>query len=63
MRNFILIATVVFFSNACSMVKSQNSIQEDLSYKEKATALIESIETGDPEPIAYINPEKYNSTT
>lgn len=30
-----------------------------LSNKEKAIALIESLQTGSPEPIGYINPEKY----
>ena len=30
-----------------------------LSNKEKATAVIESLETGNPEAIAYINPNKY----
>ncbi|MEM7574039.1 MAG: nuclear transport factor 2 family protein [Bacteroidota bacterium] len=31
----------------------------ELSNKEKAIALIESLETGDMEPVSYINPEKY----
>lgn len=31
----------------------------DISNKEKAVALLKSIETGDHQPIAYINPNKY----
>jgi predicted SnoaL-like aldol condensation-catalyzing enzyme len=33
--------------------------QITMSNKEKAIAVIESIETGTPEPISYINPNKY----
>jgi predicted SnoaL-like aldol condensation-catalyzing enzyme len=31
----------------------------NLSNKEKVVALLTSIETGDPQPVAYINPNKY----
>lgn len=31
----------------------------DISNKEKTVALLHSIETGDPEPVGYINPNKY----
>ena len=31
----------------------------DISNKEKAVALLHSIETGAPEPVGYINPQKY----
>lgn len=31
----------------------------NMTYTEKAVALIESIETGNPEPVSYINPNKY----
>ena len=31
----------------------------ELSNKEKAVALLKSLQSGDPAPIAYINPEKY----
>jgi len=33
--------------------------KKTMEYKEKAVALIGSIETGEQEPIGYINPEKY----
>ena len=38
---------------------SQFATQQDISNKQKAVELITSIETGDPAPIAYINPNKY----
>ncbi|NGN98386.1 SnoaL-like domain-containing protein [Grimontia sp. S25] len=38
---------------------SAQSASESLSNKDKAVALISSIETGDPAPIAYVNPNKY----
>nr|WP_284300324.1 hypothetical protein [Thalassotalea loyana] len=31
----------------------------NMTHTEKAVALIESIETGNPEPVSYINPNKY----
>lgn len=39
-----------------SVISSQ---AQELSNKEKVLALLNSIESGDPAPIAYINPEKY----
>lgn len=39
--------------------KSQTEVKMELSNKEKAIALIESLETGAKEPISYINPNKY----
>lgn len=38
---------------------SKNNVKMELSNKEKAGALIESLETGDHTPISYINPAKY----
>ena len=68
----VLIAAVIL-SGSLYSCKEQNKEQEtsknsnteitmnakELSNKEKAIALIESLETGATEPIAYINPEKY----
>ncbi|WED28541.1 hypothetical protein L3V77_21580 [Vibrio sp. DW001] len=41
---------------ACSSVVSET---ETVSNRDKAVQLVSSIETGDPTPIAYINPEQY----
>ena len=68
----VLIAALILSGSLCSC-KEQSKEQEtsknsnteitmnakELSNKEKAIALIESLETGATEPIAYINPEKY----
>ena len=35
------------------------SYQGSLSHKQKVVALLQSLETGDPAPMAYINPKKY----
>jgi len=59
MRKLLLIATVLFLANGCAAVDTKESGQDALSNKDKARALIESIETGNPEPAGYINPEKY----
>ena len=57
---------VVVIATACKNNNKQvvNETKEEvmtvnISNKEKAIALIESLETGAKEPIAYINPEKY----
>lgn len=42
-----------------SEVQSEQTTEMALTNKEKAVALIESLESGDPTPIAYINPDKY----
>lgn len=38
---------------------TENDLTMELSNKEKAIALIESLENGDPTPVSYINPNKY----
>lgn len=59
MRGFLLIATVLFLTSACVSVNGTESGKVVLSNKAKAKALIESIETGNPEPVGYINPNTY----
>lgn len=39
--------------------KTEAPKETTLSNREKAVALLESLETGDHEPISYVNPEKY----
>ena len=51
-----LIAAGIMGLAACSSVASET---ETVSNKDKAIQLISAIETGDPAPIAYINPEQY----
>lgn len=59
MQKIILIATVLFLTSACATVNSKGPEKAELSNRDKAKALIESIETGNPEPVGYINPNKY----
>lgn len=59
MMKLVLIMVLLSFTSAGAAVASKQTAKIELSNREKAKALIESIETGDPEPIAYINPDKY----
>lgn len=49
----------MFLVGACASVNGESPETLELPPSEKARALVESIETGKPEPIRYINPEKY----
>lgn len=52
-----LLAAGVLATAACSTTTDEPT--SSISNKEKAVALISSIETGNPEPVSYINPDKY----
>jgi predicted SnoaL-like aldol condensation-catalyzing enzyme len=58
LHNKLAASTIVLFGlfsvNACAQQSSG-----ELTNQEKAIALLESIETGDKSPIAYVNPNKY----
>ena len=47
--------------SSISMVRTETltSVQDDLTNKDKVVALLNSFNTGDQGPIAYINPQKY----
>jgi predicted SnoaL-like aldol condensation-catalyzing enzyme len=51
-----LSAATLAAMTACATVPQD---KDTLSNKDKAVALIESIESGDPEPVGYINADKY----
>lgn len=59
MRKHLLIAAALFFTGACAAGNVQQAGTVEPANSEKAAALIESIETGNPEPVGYINPNKY----
>ncbi len=59
MRKLLLMATLLLLTTACTKANSKGPQIMELTNKEKAKALIESIETGNPKPIGYINPNKY----
>lgn len=58
---FLLLGMLLVACNASkdSKVQSKTSTEMAPTNKEKAIALIESFETGDSAPVAYINPNKY----
>lgn len=65
MKQLIMTVAVAFLLGSCSTSRNEN-IQEnkkemktELSNKEKASALLTSLETGDNTPIGYINPKHY----
>ena len=58
MKRLVLICALVLLCSAC-YPKNQQATQDSLSQKDKVTALLESIETGDQAPVSYINPDKY----
>ncbi len=60
-RTLFLTAATVFSTACSSYVLPETSSQESLlpSNSEKVVQLLESFNTGDTAPIAYINPEKY----
>lgn len=45
--------------SSCFAAQPQKEAKMDISNKEKAVALLRSIQTGDPEPVGYVNPNKY----
>jgi len=53
------IAALLFSCNAKKISQSEKEEKMELSNREKAVALIESLETGAQEPAGYINPNKY----
>lgn len=63
----ILLSTIVIFAmglTTCNGQQKQNletkkEEKMEISNKEKVVALLKSIETGDQEPVGYINPDKY----
>lgn len=65
MRNTILMAAALMLISGCSPLNAVKTTAPNdtqvtqLSNRTKAVALLESIETGNPAPIAYINPNNY----
>lgn len=56
MRRFVLLISLLVALTGCV---GKNNGPVEPTNREKVVALLESIETGSPEPVAYINPEKY----
>ena len=59
MKSLVLITAVAALAAACTTAQPKSEVDMTLPEKEKAVALIRSIETGDPAPAGYIHPERY----
>ena len=60
MNKLLLLSTVLFFSISCSACTEKTEVNTpNISDKEKVVAVLKSIETGEAEPISYINANKY----
>ena len=59
MKSLAILCGVLLLISSCYALQPQKEEKMDLSNKEKAVALLHSIETGDPGPIGYVNPNKY----
>ncbi|WP_017220753.1 nuclear transport factor 2 family protein [Moritella dasanensis] len=54
-----MLAATVLVTTACTSQVSTEDNTMSLSNKDKAVALLNSIETGDPQAAAYVNPDNY----
>ncbi len=59
MKKLAVIFGLFFMMVSCASSHSNKEERMTLSNREKAVALLESLETGDQKPASYINPEKY----
>ncbi len=59
MKNLAILFVLVGFLTACTATHTTKESSMNLSNKEMAVALLNSLESGDPEPVGYINPDKY----
>ena len=59
MKFLAILTGAIFLFTACATAKPKKEVTMNLSNKDKIVALLTSIETGDPKPVGYINPEKY----
>ncbi len=59
MKFLAILTGVIFLFTACATAKPKKEVKMNLSNKKKVVALLKSIETGDPKPVSYINPENY----
>lgn len=59
MKFISILFGIIFMLTACTTAKPHQGVTMNMSNKEKVVALLTSIETGDPKPAGYINPDKY----
>jgi predicted SnoaL-like aldol condensation-catalyzing enzyme len=60
MKKLAIFTLMIISINACGEKSNiKNEMKMELTKKEKVIALLKSIETGEQEPVGYINPNKY----
>jgi len=59
MKHLTILCAVTFLLTACTTIHLKQEVKMRVSNKEKAVALLRSIETGDPTPVSFINSDKY----
>ena len=55
----LIVCTIVIIIGCDTAKQSKSTAKMEVTNKEKAVALIESLETGAQEPVGYINPNQY----
>ena len=59
MKHFTILCAVFFWTTVFTSMVPAKEVKMNLSNKQKVVALLKSIETGDPKPVSYVNPNKY----
>ena len=59
MNKIYVICFAVLLLVSCASIQDPGKSRTELTNREKAVALLNSLETGDPEPVGHINPDKY----
>lgn len=60
MKRLTILCGVLLLMSSCHALQALKEDKMDISNKEKAVALLHCFETGDPEPVGYVNPNKLN---
>lgn len=59
MKKLLIFSLAALFLVSCSAIQAKKESKAGLTNTQKVAALLKSLETGDQEPVGYINPEKY----
>lgn len=59
MKKILIFSLAVLFLVSCTSIQAKKDSQTKLSNTQKTVALLNSLETGDPKPVGFINSDKY----
>lgn len=59
MKKMVVFCLAALVLTSCTSIQAEKNSPTELSNGDKAVALLNSLETGDPKPVGYINPDKY----